>query len=174
METTHYAKSGQPSICGDTDGRTRQRADLITCPMCKELRPKRETPEIIAGIQRQIRALEERCIDDPANLAAVILLAQQLSEVVNVSIAANMAKRAAAPAAERPYVAPSGNELAALLGVKPQSITDRRKLGDRVLFERAVGEGTMAQRDRLARTRAQQHAERELSEFLGRRESIEG
>lgn len=174
METTHYAKKGQPAICSATDGRTRQRADLIDCPMCKELRPKRETPEIIAGIQRQIRALEERCIDDPAYLAAVVLLAQQLSEVVNVSIAANMAKRAAAPAAERPYVAPSGHELAALLGMKPQSITDRRKLGDRVLFERQMGEGTMAQRDRLARTLASKHAETELAEFLARRASAEG
>lgn len=173
METTHYAKRGQSAICGAEDGRTRQRADLIDCPMCNELRPRQETSALIAGLQRQIRALEARVIDDPQWLAEVILLAQRLSEVTDVAIASNMAKRAAAPAAQRPYVAPSGNELAALLGMKPQSITDRRKRGDRTLLERMMGQDTMSRRDRLAASNARAHAERELADFLARRESVE-
>ncbi len=125
-----------------------------------------ENDDYIAMLQRMIRKLEERAVDDPAVLAQVILLAQRLAEIPNVVIA----KSAAAYQLD-PYAAPSAGEIGRLLGMKKQSVSDRRKIGDRILFERSIGEDTIPQRERAARTRAARHADEALADWLERREA---
>jgi hypothetical protein len=124
-----------------------------------------ENDDFIAMIQRMIRALENRAIDDPAILAQVIMLAQRLAEVPNVVIA----KSSAAYSID-PRRAPSMGEIADLLGMKKQSASDRKKIGERILFERSMGEDTIPQRERAARTRAARHAEDTMADWFARRD----
>lgn len=136
--------------------------------MAKKDKVKRvvENDEFVAMLQRMIRALEQRAVNDPAMLAQVIMIAQRLAEIPNVVISTSAARYAM-----NPYRAPSAGEIARLLGMAKQSVADRRKLGDRVLMERAMGEDTVPQRERLARTLAAKHAETELSAWLERRDT---
>lgn len=117
-----------------------------------------ENDQYVAMMQRMIRALERRAIDDPAILAQVLLLAQQLSEVVNVVVATSAEKYS-----RDPYSSPSMAECAAILGIKKQSASDRRKLGERTIAERLAAAGAVsfsaAKRERAARAAAAQHAE---------------
>lgn len=132
----------------------------------KPSKPRRVTEhdDYVAMLQRMIRGLERRAIDDPAILAQVILLAQQLAEIPNVVIAVSAARYS-----NDPMSAPSAGEIAKLLRMTKQSASERRKVGDRVLFERQMGVETMPQRERAARTRAAKYAETELSGWLQRR-----
>jgi hypothetical protein len=124
-----------------------------------------ENDDYVAMMQRMIRGLEKRAIDDPAILAQVILIAQQLAEIPNVVIATSAARYS-----NDPYSAPSAGELARLLGMSPQGASQRRARGDRTIFERQMGIETMPQRERAARTRAARHAETTLSSWLTRRD----
>lgn len=126
-----------------------------------------ENADFIAMIQRQIRALEARAISDPSILAEVIMLAQRLAEIPNVVIATSAARYLA----EGPMAAPSAGEIANLLGMKKQSASERRKIGDRILFDRAMGEDTIPQRERIARTLARKHAEATMADWLGRKDA---
>jgi hypothetical protein len=128
-----------------------------------------ENDQYVAMLQRMIRGLERRAIEDPALLAQVILLAQQLAEVPNVVIATSRTRYAADV-----FSAPSAGEIARLLGMSKQSASERGKLGERVLFERAMGQETMPQRERAARTRAARHAEETLQGWIERRELAAG
>lgn len=123
-----------------------------------------ETVEFIAMMQRQIRALERRVVDDPANLAHVLLLAQQLSEVVNVTISESAERYALDP-----RNAPSMAECASILGIKKQSASDRRKIGDRIREERLAAAGVesfaAAKRERAARQAATEYAEQAAPEW---------
>lgn len=123
-----------------------------------------ETSDYIAMMQRMIRSLETRAVDDPSVLAEVIMLAQRLAEVPNVVIA-----RSAAAYATDPHKAPSAGEIGRLLGMAKQSVSERRKVGERLLFERSMGEDTIPQRERAARTRARRHAETTMADWLERR-----
>jgi hypothetical protein len=136
--------------------------------MSNDDKPKRvtENADFIAMIQRMIRALEVRAVDDPSILAEVIMLAQRLAEIPNVVIATSAARYKA----DGPMAAPSAGEIAGLLGMTKQSASERRKVGDRILFERQMGEETIPQRERAARTRARKHAETTMAEWLDRRE----
>jgi len=183
----HYGRQTQPAICGqqpsprergskvaDLAERNVRAWHLVDCTGCLAHRPAPiETDRMVAAMQRMIRALEERCIDDPAALPQVILLAQQLSDITNVTIARCMAKRAAVSRTEAQYAAPSGNELATLLFMTPQSVTDRRKLGDRLLVERAMGQTTISQGERQRRSAAAAHAETALADFRARLASLD-
>lgn len=128
-----------------------------------------ENDDFVAMLQRMHRALERRAIDDPSFLAAMILLAEQLSVSVNVVIASSAARFAMDP-----HAAPSAGEIAGMLGMKKQSVSERRKRGDRELFERQMGDDTMARRERLARDRARKHAETTLAAWLERRDEHVG
>lgn len=123
-----------------------------------------ENDDFIAMMQRMIRALERRAIDDPSVLAQVIMLAQRLAEIPNVVIATSAVRYS-----NNPMAAPSAGEIARLLGMTKQSASDRRKIGDRILTDRALGEVPMSQRERAARTRAARHAEDTLASWLERR-----
>lgn len=124
-----------------------------------------ENDDYLAFAQRVIRGIERRAIQDPAMLAQVILLTQQLAEVTNVVIATS-----AAQFALDPMRAPSAGEIARLLGMAKQSVSERRKIGDRIMAERMMGEGTIPQRERAARTRAARHAETTMAEWFTRRD----
>lgn len=125
-----------------------------------------ENGDYIAMMQRMIRRLEQRTIDDPAMLAEVIMLAQRLAEIPNVVIATSAARYKMDP-----YKSPSAGELGRLLGMTPQSASERRKVGDRILAERAMGEDTIPRRERAARTRARKHADEMLAAWLERRDT---
>lgn len=125
-----------------------------------------QNADYIAMLQRMIRALEVRAIDDPSILAEVIMLSQQLSEITNVVIATSAARYQS----EGPMAAPSAGEIARLLGMSKQGAAARRKLGDRTLFERQMGEVRMATRERAARTKARNYAEETMGDWLSRRE----
>lgn len=175
--TIHYAKRDQPIIggCELVDGdRTYARwgaVDLagtqVDCERCLSFRPRVEDDKFVEMIQRNIRALEERAVDNPVILAQVIMLAQRLSEITNVVIAQSATRYSI-----NPMSAPSMKELARMLKMEPSSASQRRKLGDRVLFERSMGQETMTQRDRAAQTRAANHADESLASWLERRESV--
>lgn len=129
-------------------------------------RPKRVTEhaDFVAMIQRMVRALEARAIDDPTILAEVIMLAQRLAEIPNVVIALSSAQHKIDARS-----APSAGEIARLLGMTKQSAGERGKVGQRILFERSMGEDTIPQRERAARTKARRHAETTMAEWLARR-----
>lgn len=126
-----------------------------------------ENAQYVAFVQRAIRGLEARAIEDPSILAEVIMLAQRLAEIPNVVIATSAARYAT----EGPYAAPSAGEIATMLGMKKQSASERRKIGDRILFDRAMGEDTVPQRERIARTLARKHAEETMADWLGRKDA---
>jgi len=123
-----------------------------------------ENADYIAFLQRGIRGLEARAIDDPSILAEVIMLAQRLAEIPNVVIATSAARYS-----NDPYSSPSANEISAVLGMSPQAVSQRRKIGDRTLFERQVGEETIPQRERIARTLARKYAEDTMAAWLQRK-----
>lgn len=124
-----------------------------------------ENDKYIAMMQRMIRALERRAIDDPSILAHVIMLAQQLAEITNVVIA-----ESSAAYASDPHRAPSAGELARMLGMSKQGASQRGIRGQRTIFERQMGMETMTQRERAARTRAENHARTTLETWLTRRD----
>lgn len=122
--------------------------------------------EYVAMLQRMIRGLERRAIDDPAILPQVVMLAQQLSEITDVTIATSATRYAS-----NPFSAPSAGELARLLKMTKQSASERRKRGERTIFERQMGVETMPRRERAARTRARNYADEQLASWIERRES---
>lgn len=124
-----------------------------------------ENADFIAMIQRLIRALEARAIDDPSILAEVMMLAQRLAEIPNVVIA----RSAARYATEGEYAAPSAGEIGRLLGMSKQGVSQRRTRGDDVLLQRMMGEQTAPHRERIARTLARKHAEATMAEWLERK-----
>lgn len=134
--------------------------------MAKRAKRTIENDEFVAMVQRMHRALERRAIDDPTILVQMIMLAESLSASVNVVIATSAAKYAM----DR-YAAPSAGEIAALLGTSKQAVSDRRKRGDRELFDRQMSTEPMSRRERLARTAAQAYADELLAGWLSRRDS---
>lgn len=122
-----------------------------------------ENDDFVAMVQRMHRALERRAIDDPTILLQMIMLAEGLSASVNVVIATSAAKYAM-----NRYAAPSAGEIAGALGMSKQAVSDRRKRGDRELFDRQMSAEPMSRRERLARTAAQAHADQHLGSWLAR------
>lgn len=125
-----------------------------------------ENDDFVAMLQRMHRTLERRAIDDPAILAQMILLAETLSQSVNVVIATSASRYSM-----NPMASPSAGEIAKLLGMSKQGVSDRRKTGDRVIMDRALGGETAPVRERLARGRAQKHADAALAAWMDRRET---
>jgi len=127
-----------------------------------------EDSDFVAMMQRQLRALEARAINDPALLPQVLMLAQRLAEIVNVVIATS-----ADTFRVDPYAAPSMGECARVLGITKQSASDRRKLGEQViagrLAELGVESFALARREREARERAARHAAETMPVYTERR-----
>lgn len=127
-------------------------------------RPPVENAEFLAGLWRLVRALERRTIDDPTLLPQAVALAQRLSEVTNVAIAAN---------AERyeidPKLGASMAECARILGISKQAASQRRALGKGLMLGRIASAGAIpfaeAKREREAITAAATHAVTVLSEY---------
>lgn len=135
--------------------------------MAKRVKRTIENDEFVAMVQRMHRAMERRAVDDPTVLMQMIMLAEALSASVNVVIATSAAKYAM----DR-YAAPSAGEIALMLGMSKQAVSDRRKRGDRELFDRQMSTEPMSRRERLARTAAQAHADKLLAGWLARRETV--
>lgn len=179
MPGTKSAHKGYRQLLADTTTATR----TMPCGTCGEPRtvgrkcqtcspsPVRDTDEIVASVQRQIRALEERAMDDPAVLAQIIMLAQRLAEIPNVVIAVSSDSYKADQMA-----APSMQEIARLLGMKPQSAHDRLKIGERIIEDRLSAAGvqtmTAAKRERTAREAAAKHAAETMPEWATRRAAM--
>ena len=140
------------------------------CPTCNP-RPTVETDAFIGSMQRMIRRLEERAIDDPACIAQVVMLAQRLAEVVNVTIA-----KSADAYALNPHAAPSMIECASILGISKQSASDRRRIGREIIAKRhaalGVADMTVAKLERKAREAAAQYAAEKMPEWTERRAQL--
>lgn len=137
------------------------------CPVCSP-RPVVETDQFIAMLQRQIRQLERRAMDDPAVLAQVLMLVQSMAEVVNVVLAVSSDTHKIDPMA-----APSMRECAKVLGIEPGSAYDRVKIGQRIVMERLEALGVsslaLAQREREAREAAKKHAAETMPKWSAQR-----
>lgn len=130
-------------------------------------RPAVENSEFIAMLWRMVRALEARAIEDPELLTQVVALAQRLSEVTNVAIAANADRYAVDPRRGA-----SMAECARVLGISKQSASERRARGVAIMGDRIDRAGAVrfaeAQRERAAITAAAEHAVVNLAEFRAR------
>jgi type IV secretory pathway TrbL component len=126
-----------------------------------------ENDDYIAFVQRVVRGLEKRAIEDPAILAHVLMVAQQLSEIANVVVATSAARYKLDP-----YASPSMGECAAVLGITKQSASDRRKIGDKILAERLVASQqenySRARAEFAARQRAAAYAAQKMPEWARR------
>lgn len=134
-------------------------------------RPKRpvEDADFLAMLQRQLRALEVRALNNPEVLAAVVdVLQPRLAEIPNAVIA-----QCSARYADDPRSAPSAGEIARLLGISAPAASQRAARGERILFERSMGEGSIPQRERAARTKAQRRAADQLAGWLARRDEVD-
>jgi len=123
-----------------------------------------ENDKYIAMMQRMIRGLETRAINDPAMLAQVLLLAQRLAEIVPVVVATSHDAYAVDP-----RLAPSMIECAALLGITKQSASERRHKGDKIIAARLAEHGlksmSIAARERAARERAAAYAAQVMPKY---------
>lgn len=130
-------------------------------------RPVVENEEFVAMLWRMVRALEARAIEDPTLLTQVVALAQRLSEITNVTIAAN-AERFAIDARRGASMA----ECARVLGISKQSASERRARGVAVMSQRIDAAGAVrfaeAKRERAAITAAAEHAVSSLADYRAR------
>lgn len=137
------------------------------CQHCNPSTPV-EDDRYIAAMQRQIRGLESRAIDNPVILAQVVMLAAQLSDVANVAIAVSSDSHKIDPAS-----APSMNECAEAMGIKKSSAYDRVQQGQSIVAARMaaanLGVLSLARQEKADRQRAAEHAEKALVEWKGRR-----
>lgn len=146
-------RSGRIRTCGTC---STEYANGRACPSC-DPRPVVEHDQFIAMLQRQLRVLERRAIDDPAILAQVLMLAQSLAEMVNVVVAVSSDSHKIDPMA-----APSMREIARMLGISAPSAQQRVDNGQRTIMARLEALGisslALAQREREAREAAKRHA----------------
>lgn len=137
------------------------------CPHCNPSSPV-ENDRYIAAMQRQIRGLESRAIEDPAILAQVVMLAAQLSDVANVAIAVSSDSHKIDPKS-----APSMNECAEAMGIKKSAAMYRVQEGQGIVNKRMIdanlGVLSLARQEKAARQAAAEHAEKALTEWKGRR-----
>ena len=140
------------------------------CRRCAPADPV-ETGDYLAMMWRLVRALEARTIDDPSVLPQVVALAARLTEVANVAVATNAARYALDPRRGA-----SAGECARALGISKQSVSDRRKLGERIIAERlaaAVGmHHSEAARERAAITAAAESAAEPLAGYRARHAAV--
>lgn len=125
-----------------------------------------ENDRYVSMVARMVDALERRATDDPSILPEVSLLAERFGEIIPAVVATSAARYK-----QDPRRAPSAGEISRLMGVTPQSISETRKKGDRVLSDRVMGETTVRRRDRIARTLARKSADSVLASWLERKDA---
>jgi hypothetical protein len=117
-----------------------------------------EDDAFLKMIWRMVRALELRTIANPLEmLSQVVALTQRMSEIANVAIAINSARHML-----NPMSAPSMIECAHAMGIKKQSASERKKIGERVIAERL----TAANAARLDTYRKLKQQERDEAEIV--------
>lgn len=130
-------------------------------------KPPIDDEEYIEMVWRMVRALEARAIGNPALLPQIVALVQRLSEVTQVTIAANAARHAV-DARKGASIA----ECAALMGVSRQAAQQRRAIGDRIMSDRIDAAGatrfTEARREKAAIAAAAEFAVVQLSAYRAR------
>jgi hypothetical protein len=130
-------------------------------------KPPIDDEEYVEMVWRMVRALEARAIGNPSLLPQVVALVQRLSEVTQVTIAANAARHAIDPRRGASIA-----ECAALMGVSRQAAQQRRAIGDRIMTDRIEAAGAVpfaeAKRERKAIHAAAEYAVVQLSEYRAR------
>lgn len=141
--------------------------------------PKRRNPdrapvedhEYLEMLWRMVRALEARAAANPEMIIQMIALDQRLAEACNVAIAIS---------AERyqidPKLGASAGEIARLMGISKQSVSERRARGRAVMDERIAAAGATrfseAAREKAAIDKAEQHAVTSLAEYRARHAKV--
>ena len=153
-----------PAPTGVTD-----RFMQLISPRRRDRRPNAPEPrvvedtEFIEMLMRLARALEYRACERPENLAQVLVLVQRFNEIINVAIAVNAARFALDP-----MMGASMAECGRVLGIKKQSASDRRAVGERIIAEREAAAGAVkfseAKREKEAINDAASHAAEALGE----------
>jgi hypothetical protein len=127
-----------------------------------------EDDDYVRMMLRMVRALEARAINNPAIIADVVALAQRLAEVTNVAIACNAQRFAVDPRSGA-----SAAECGRVLGIAKQSVSERRKLGEKTMAERIEAAGAVkfseAKREAEIVRRAAEHAVVSLADWRERR-----
>lgn len=136
--------------------------------MSTKTRRVTEDDQYVAMMQRMIRGLERRAIEDPQLLAHVLMLAQQLGEVTNVVIHESAERYQA-----NPFSSPSAGEIARLLGMSKQAASKRRERGREIAAARLSAAGAVsfaaARAEKAARQRAAAHARQAMPTWAERR-----
>jgi hypothetical protein len=138
-----------------------------------------EDDEFVAGLQRWIRALEARAIDNPETLVHVKVLQDRLAEVTDVVIAVNAERHAM-----NPMMGISMAECGRILGWKSKQVASyHRAKGVAVIAERLKAAGAVplnrkgtgpiysseARRERDAREAATAQATDDLAAWRARK-----
>lgn len=158
---------------------TQAAAESISDRFLQMITPRRRNPDrapvedqdYLEMLWRMIRALEARAANNPEIIIQMIALDQRLAEACNVAIAIS---------AERYQVDPklgaSAGEIARLLGITKQSISERRARGRAVMAERIDAAGATrfseAAREKAAIVKAQDHAVTSLAEYRARHAKV--
>lgn len=131
-------------------------------------RPPRETSDLIAGVYRQLRAIEQRTWDDPQNIAQLLGLAGRIEEAVNIALYVNSVRNARDPRTGASYT-----ETAVLLGMTRQGARKRGLLGREALRQRDIAAGAIpfaeAKRERAAIQAAAEYAAVNLADWVARK-----
>lgn len=134
-----------------------------------EPKPKRvvENHEYLLMLWRMSRGLEARAVEDPEMLTQIMALSQRFSEIVNVAVASSAERYA-----RNPHSAASIGEIARVMGLSRQAVSQRRARGIAVMVDRVLKSGAIrfseAKREREAIKAAQQHVEETMPEYRAR------
>jgi hypothetical protein len=134
---------------------------------CNPDRQRVEDQAYLEMLLRMIRALESRVADNPEIIIQIVMLGERLSEACNVGIAISADRYAVDP-----KLGASAGEIARLLGMSKQSVSERRAKGRAVMEARVAEAGAAsfaeARRERDAIRKAHEHAEQAMPEYRAR------
>lgn len=141
--------------------------------------PRRRNPEkapvedhdYLEMLWRMVRALESRAASNPEMIIQMIALDQRLAEACNVAIAISAERFATDP-----KLGASAGEVARLMGISKQSVSERRARGRAVMDERIEAAGAArfseAAREKAAIGKAEEHAVTSLAEYRARHSKV--
>lgn len=140
---------------------------------------KRRTPEVVEDedylemLWRMVRALEARAANNPEIIIQMIALDERLAEACNVAIAISAERFAIDP-----KLGASAGEIARLMGISKQSVSERRQRGREVMERRIAASGATkfseAARERAAIRAAAEHAAQAMPEYQARHLKVVG
>lgn len=140
---------------------------LITPRRRNPDRPPVEDHEYLEMLWRMVRALEARAANNPEMIIQMIALVERLAEAVNVAISISADRYALDP-----MLGASAGEIARLIGVSKQAVSQRRERGRTAMDARIEAAGgtkfSEAAREREAIAAAAQHAEQAMPEYRAR------